>query len=416
MEVSDSSAGPRHKILSAAPERFKPQRLPSRQPLGACDREWSAYRSVSASPLAEHLALVAGDALLAICSLSLLLLIRPSWYLDVSEDTRTTSTEQPRPSFLYVMILSLFCGFGGALMKALVALWCYSQMLLRTTSSKPIALRSLLQAGSLGDYSVCPRVVASLFCYWVCITAAFMQLLGAPLDALPSSLVLGVVFATVGFLSPYAHAVAEACRSSRWEFRANPNNSDKQLAECSKQNGATEKQHLEQPITTTFPAGAAVAGGLGRAGGAVAFVSAFLRILDFTCLPVVLLARMLQQRRPDRKSSAQCLSPRELGNLLVFLSVFPLVACCLMCLISCIFLPMDWPTVYVVYPSPLVIFLSLGYPAACCICFWILVLLPVSYTFPSRFARATPVLQEMMLKPNKPFSVANAVHTRDEEG
>lgn len=77
---------------------------------------------------------------------------------------------------------------------------------------------------------------------------------------------------------------------------------------------------------------------------------------------------------------------------------------------------MDWPTAYVVYPSPLVIFISLGYPAACCICFWILVLLPVCYTFPSRFARASPVLQEMMLKPSEPSSLANAVRTKGEEG
>lgn len=369
--------------------------------LGLHRREWSWSRSVTTSPVVEHLALAAADALVAICSLCLLVLLRPTWYQEASDDVRSDVVELPKPSMIYVAILSIVCGLVGALAKGLVVAWCFSQRAINASGSRPpipALCGFLVQDDSLGGYYICPRVIVTLFSSWVCVTAVIFQLLGAPLECVPSSLLLGIVFASIGFLGPYASAVAEACRSTRWELargQSRPNQSE--------QPAAAAEPAVALPVDT-----APVAGPNGLRG-AIAAVGALLRALDYLCFPLVFASQKLQARASRRGSSTTSLHPQELGNLLVFLAVLPLVICCILCLVSCILLPMDWPTVYIVYPSPLVIFISLGYPLACVVCFLILLLLPVHYNFPNRYARALPVLQALMLKPGGAFPSKNGV-------
>lgn len=358
--------------------------------LGIDGQEWSCCRCVTASPLVEHLALAATDVLLACCNLALLAHLRPPWYQEASDDVRSDDVDLPRPSMLYVTVLASVCGLGAIVSKTLVLLWCMSKAPMRAsahvTRLSAAACALVVPSEFPGSYYVCLRVVLTLFSLWILVTGSIFQLLGAPLEAFPSSLLLGVFFATVGFFRPYASAVAEACRSTRW----NADDANKDFTKEAEKGTATQTPTL-----------------LPRSGGACLpflrmtnkLVAGFLRTLDFLCFPIVYLCEtLLTKTRGADSGAGNTLNPHKLANLLIYLSVLPLIVCCTMCLASSILLPMDWPTVYVVYPSPLIIFISLGFPLACIFCFIVLLLVPVYCSFPSRYARAMPILQEMMLK------------------
>lgn len=398
MKVPETDGRTRRRHTGSAEGDGEPQEDSNRRILSVGSREWSVSTSVTASPVVEHLALAAGDALVAICNLCLLVLLRPPWFQEASDNVRSDVIERPKPSILYVAVLAVACGLGGIFMKALVISWCLSQ---RTSNDSCMGLSTywgqLLRTEFLGGYCISPRVVSNLFCSWVFVTAALFQLMGAPLDAIPSSILLGVFFATVGFLGPYASAVVEGCRSARWvATERHPRGSRR-----AQPDGAANPAHVLPVVTST---------GVGPRwlGSAVAVVRGSLRCLDLLCFPLVFASHAFNARHRRAGSVATILHPQEIGNLLVLLSILPLVICCTLCLISCILLPMDWPTVYIVYPSPLLMSVSLGYPLACSLCFVILLLLPIFYSFPSRYARATPVLQELLLKPAEALPTKSA--------
>ncbi|KAL8275183.1 hypothetical protein Esti_000933 [Eimeria stiedai] len=352
--------------------------------LGSRNREWALGLSVTASPLEEHLALSAFDTFVAGCSLCLLALLRPPWFREVSDDEQSEEVELPEPSVLYVTLVALICGCGGVLAKVLVMVWCLNER-----GSTPAA--SVLRGAPVGGYEgMRCRMVCSLFVSWTLVVTAIFHLLGAPLESLLSSFLLSIFFATVGVAAPYASALAEACRSARWD------------AVGTTEGGVTGEEQLRgdisgQPLVTSS------SGNPGpHTRRIVSLVEATLRCLDRLCFPLVFLCHKLQVRRLNRNGcSSTVLKAQELGNLLVFLSVFPLIACGLACLVSCILLPMDWPTVYIVYPSPLVMTISVVYPLATLTSFILLLLLPVFCSFPNRYARAYPVLQELMLGPGQ---------------
>ncbi|OEH77987.1 hypothetical protein cyc_00422 [Cyclospora cayetanensis] len=405
MEAEDATKRTRRRCTSpdngdgSPPRRGSSWSSPPRTLFSVRNQKWRLARCVTASPVVEHLALAAADAFVACCNLGVLLVLRPSWFQEASDDVRSDVVELPKPSILYVAILSFVCGVGGAAAKALILAWCLSERescasTRRTTAADPLGVS--LTAEPLGGYCICPRVIGTLYCSWIFVVTSIFQLLGAPLDALPSSLLLGIFFATVGFLGPYAGAVAEACRSSRWETTS---------CHC----GLRERNHADAAdaaVATSTASTTPVKRGPRCLRPATAVVWWFLRVLDVLCLPLVFLVQKLRSRaRNGATTSASSLGPQELGNLLVFLAVTPLVICGLFCLVSCILLPMDWPTVYVVYPSPLVMSITLSYPLACMLSFFLLLLLPVYTTFPASYARALPVLQALMLKPSVDFPI-----------
>lgn len=393
MKPTDADGRTRRRHAGSAEGDGEPQEDSNPRTSAVGSRELNLSTSVTASPLVEHLALAAGDALVALCNLCLLQLLRPSPYQEASDDVRSDVVERPKPSILYVAVLAVVCGLGGVLMKALVISWCLSLRTSNDSCGGPSNYwAQLLRTEFLGGYCVSPRVLPSLFCSWVFVTAALLQLMGAPLDALPSSALLGVFFATIGFLGPYACAVAEGCRSARWEATMWPSRGSRRA-----QGDATANSPHFLPASTSTVAGPR------WLRSAVAVVGGSLRCLDWLCFFLVFASHALHA-----KSRRAGLHPQDLGNLLVFLSILPLVVCCTSCLISSIWLPMDWLTPYIVYPSPLVISISLGYPLACLLCFIVLLLLPVFYSFPSRYARAAPVLQELMLKPAEALPAKSA--------
>ena len=125
----ESDKGHCRRLPAAAAEEKKCEESPERGLLNAYGHEWSVTRSVSASPLTEHLALLGGDVLVGSCNLILLLLWRPTYYQEVSEDVRSEVVELPKPSIFYVFLFSLLCGFSGIFMKGLVLHWCLCQRL-----------------------------------------------------------------------------------------------------------------------------------------------------------------------------------------------------------------------------------------------------------------------------------------------
>lgn len=353
--------------------------------------QWSRYAAVTSSPLVEHLALAACDSFVAIFNLCLMLLLKPTWYQELSDDVELEGIGE-KPSILYVSLLALVCGIGGASCKATAIMWCLSQGSSDGPKGGP-AFSSLggwlFHEESIGGYRICPRVVRTMSLSWVFVTAVILQLFGAPLESFPSSVLLGVFFATIGFIGPFASAIAESCRSRRWET-------------SQAQSRRSRREQEDAPTNqrfVAFPAGK----GLGWLHP-VNIMGGSLRCMDFFCIPIVSAFQALQSRSCRRGSNASLLHPQDLGNLLVILSVLPLIACCTLCILSAYFLPMDWPTKYVVYPAPLVMLISVGYPLASLLCFFVLLLLPVYCKFPNHYARALPVIQELMLKPSGPVA------------
>ncbi|KAL8445235.1 hypothetical protein Emed_005793 [Eimeria media] len=373
MSESPSGRATRRRHAGGSDEGEEPVASLVPKLLGPRNREWSISASVTSSPLIEHLALSAFDTFVAACSLCVLLTLRPPWSREVSDDVRSDEVTPFEPSVIYVALLASICGCGGVLAKTLVVVWCLNERRL----TQPAAAAAHAAASINGYEGVRLRVIASLFVSWIFVVTAVLHLLGAPLACIASSFLLSIFFATVGVAAPYASALAEACRAARWDAAAAAA-SDEQAA-----NQVTSGH----PVVTSPPA-------------IVSLVDVTLRCLDSLCFPLVFLCHKLQVKRLSRSGSAtsSVLHPQELGNLLVFLSVFPLIACGFACLLSCILLPMDWPTVYIVYPSPLVMAITVAYPLASLATFLLLLLLPVFCSFPNRYARAYPVLQELMLR------------------
>ncbi|KAL8435046.1 hypothetical protein ACSSS7_002716 [Eimeria intestinalis] len=378
MSESPTARAARRRHASADDQEEEPSEPVAPKLLGRADCEWSLSTCVTGSPLVEHLALSAFDTFTAGCSLCVLAVLKPAWFQEVSDDVRSDEAELLKPSALYVSLLALICGLGGVLAKALVAVWCLNDRGLTLSSF-------LLSGASIGGYEGGLRLrgLFSLFVSWILVITAMFHLLGAPLECLFSSFLLSIFFATVGVAAPYASALAEACRSARWDAVR-----------------ATERAASEECVTSGQPLVTSSSRNTGRpfTRAISAFVDGTLRCMNRLCYPLVFLCHKLQVRRQKKNGcKSTVLNPQELGNLLIILSVFPLIACGIASLFSCILLPMDWPTVYIIYPSPLVMAITVVYPLATLSSFLLLLLLPVFCCFPNRYARAYPVLQELML-------------------
>ncbi|KAL8447152.1 hypothetical protein Emag_004418 [Eimeria magna] len=211
MSESPSGRATRRRHAGGSDQGEEPVGFLGSKLLGLRGQGWTPRAPVTSSPLVEHLALSAFDTFVAGCSLCVLALLRPSWFQEVSDDVQADEVGLPKPSVMYVSLLALICGCGGVTAKVMVMIWCLNERGLTPAAS-------VSQGTSVGGYEgVRLRVVGSLFVYWIFVVTAVFHLLGAPLECLSSSFLLSIFFATVGVAAPYASAVAEACRSARWD-------------------------------------------------------------------------------------------------------------------------------------------------------------------------------------------------------
>lgn len=418
---------------------------------GSGDTEPLRRQCVSSSPFAEHLALAAVDLLLSVLNVSLLAKLRPPWFQEASEDVRGEETLPPL-SVVYVVSSALVIGLLGVVFKAVVIVWCLKRTHFRVPrSGVPVTLLLLgyeLPADCLGGYTICLRTFGFISASWVFLGALFFQLMGAPLEDIFSSLMLAVFFAALGGVNPYLTAVAEACRSSSWLCSSTSNMPSKRpppdaaAANTTRAAGAdtaaaplttpssssvaaaSETASPPEAATKAPPAKAAAAAQAtataplvlavrplrdsrywealpGWLRGLTVSVEILMRVLDFICFPLfnlcLLLYRFCLKRRGEEWWRRSELSPKAIANMLVYVSLLPLFLSCISALLGCILLPMDWPTVYVLYPSPLLLFVSLSYPFFCLFVFLLLLLLPLCCALPTPHAKAFPFLQEMVL-------------------
>ncbi|CDJ58965.1 hypothetical protein, conserved [Eimeria maxima] len=406
--------------------------------VGVNGRVWAWTRSASSSPFIEHLALAGIDLLVALLNLILLVNLRPPWFQEANEDVRGEEVQR-RLSLAYVATSAIVTGFLGIILKAVVIGWCVRKTVFRVPrTGVPVTMRLCgyeLPADCLGGYSISLKAVGCVSAVWVLLGAAFFQMMGAALEDVFSSVLLGVIFAALGSVTPYFNALAEACRSSRWRCNSTENMPKKMApvsaeaaverreSERAAAAAATEAREATSAETSSATRGAATAAP--PAGSSVlairslweseygealpvwfckvtSLVDIFIRLLDFICCPSVLLLFFLQRimalRRGWGAGPSPAIGPQGLACLLVYLSSAPLFISCAAGLISCLLLPMDWPTVYILFPAPVLASVSLVYPFSCLIAFSSWLFLPFCYDVTPRYGEASPFLQEMLLR------------------
>ncbi|CDJ46540.1 hypothetical protein, conserved [Eimeria brunetti] len=129
-------------------------------------------------------------------------------------------------------------------------------------------------------------------------------------------------------------------------------------------------------------------------------VDVYVRLLDFIFGPLVFVCyiiRVLLDKTKDHRLRLS-MDSQGLSGLLIVIALLPFLTSLLAAAAACMLLPMDWPTPYIAFPAPFLLFLSCGYPCSSFFAFLLLLLLPACCTLPRPYAAAYPFMELVLLR------------------
>lgn len=357
--------------------------------LGVNGTQWSPRHAVSGSPFSYSFLLASGELFLSVVNIFTQLQLRPKVFEEASEDARNDEPSVGRPGYVHVTLLALFLGFLGVCWKCFVVHVARRHYNATWAASNPL------------DYNACRRTGALMWVMWVFFSAAVMHALGAPLEKFGSSVLCGFVYASVGFATPYANAIIETLRSE-WlkclenhrDFANERNTLSSSLVDRSQTQSRSKRCNTESGKNQQSDAVPRSANCREEQSQQPCCI--LLSFLDLCFWPVVVMSCLLR-RGCSKSTTKKRFSPEDIGNLLLFFSVFPFISAVLFSFIACIFLPMDWPTVYVQFPIPLIIGLSVSCLFSSAVGSFVILLLPTCTALSDARGHASPVLQRLML-------------------
>lgn len=236
---------------------------------------------------------------------------------------------------------------------------------------------SCLPASS--SYVCCPGTIAYLYGLWLTTFSLLPVLLGTPLSHYVACVLFASYLASIGLLSPVAAAAVEEIRSLGVEIEA---------------------------AKGSVPGGGMAHNGLG-CGHASGENSSAEGVALSHALSMPKLLQAVHPYLPEvlKKRLPLILSPAQLGHVFTIAAFLPFITCSFCALAACYFLPLDWQTVLVHFPFPVIVGGTVGHFVGAAFSLvltgFVLPCLSVSRRTLSGGVVATPVLQDLLLRPRQ---------------
>ncbi|EPT31018.1 hypothetical protein TGME49_286510 [Toxoplasma gondii ME49] len=226
------------------------------------------------------------------------------------------------------------------------------------------------------SYVCYPGSIAYLYGLWLATISFLPVLLGTPVSQYAACVLFASYLASLGLLCPVAAAVVEEIRRLGVEIEADKGSVTSVRTKHEGLGHGRTKKEKSSPEGVAPPD--------------VLTMPHFLRVVH-PYLPECLKARL-----------PFILSPLHLGHLFIVAAFLPFITCSFSAILSCFFLPLDWQTVFIHFPFPLILGGSVGHFVGATVsvlltCF-VLPCLTICQKFLGGSLVAAPVLQDLLLQ------------------
>ncbi|KEP65332.1 UNVERIFIED_CONTAM: hypothetical protein HHA_286510 [Hammondia hammondi] len=246
----------------------------------------------------------------------------------------------------------------------------------RFIGSVGLGLFSLSCLPASASYVCYPGSIAYLYGLWLAIISFLPVLLGTPVSQYAACVLFASYLASLGLLCPVAAAVVEEIRSLGVEIEADKGSVPSvRTAHKGLSHGRTKKE--ESSLEGVAPSD----------------------VLTMPhCLRVVhpYLPEALKTRLPF------ILSPLHLGHVFSVAAFLPFITSSFSALLSCCFLPLDWQTVFIHFPFPLILGGSVGHFVGAAVSVLLTCFVLPCFTICQKVLGgslvAAPVLQDLLLR------------------